>query len=95
LNQNIERLLDEQIGIQHDEAERQGQDIVASSDFEELADGFLDGGQRRCFMRNDMTNEMEVGYAENVGQDVQDLASVPCREDWAAWAPKQLTLRCA
>lgn len=42
LNQDVETLLDEQVGIENDKAEREGQDIVAGANFEEFANRILE-----------------------------------------------------
>lgn len=42
LNQDVETLLDEQVGIENDKAEREGQDIVAGANFEEIANRILE-----------------------------------------------------
>lgn len=41
LNQDVEALLDEQVVVEHDEAEREREHIVAGPDFEELANPAL------------------------------------------------------
>lgn len=44
LEQDVEALFDEQVGVEEDEAERQRQDVVAGADLEKVADGFLQVG---------------------------------------------------
>lgn len=44
LNQDIEALLDEQVGVEDDEAKGQRQDVVARADLEKVADGLLQIG---------------------------------------------------
>ncbi len=44
LNQDVETLLDEQVGVEDDEAKGQRQDVVAGADLEKVADGLLQVG---------------------------------------------------
>lgn len=46
LNEDVEALLDQQRLIEDDQAETQGQNVVAGADFEECSDGALSHGQR-------------------------------------------------
>jgi hypothetical protein len=91
LDEDAKRLLDEQLGIENDEAERQWKDIVTGADFEEIANRFLQevGVSKRAsqhaLMRGGEEEEEEEGDKER-GRRIPSLVSAPYLEDSVASA---------